>query len=185
VAAVRYIRKQKRPEGTAIWGSYETARDELGVWLFTPRGSLFRGERAGQTSYCNVGSPEGAGIPVIHLVRPGEWWIATFWAPGEAPWSLTFDLCQAPTFDGLVWSYVDLELDAWVDPETRSLQLEDEDEFAEACRAGTISSDEAARVGRAAAEVRALVTRGDLVEAGMARLTDARRQRLPPIRRLP
>lgn len=85
MAEIRYIRKKKRPDGTAVWGAYETARDELGVWLFTPRGSLFRGERRGETSYCKVGSPDGPGIPVIHLIRPGCWWIATFWAPEEAP----------------------------------------------------------------------------------------------------
>lgn len=180
-----YIRKRKRPEGIFTWGSYQTARDELGIWLFTPRGSLFRGERLGETSYCNVGSPEGAGIPVMHLVHPGAWWLATFWSRGETPWSLTFDLCRPPVFGELGWSYVDLELDIWVDSQTQSAHLEDEDEFAEAVSTGTITSDEAARVELAVTEVHALVTRAGFVETGAARLIDAQRQSLPPIRRLP
>jgi hypothetical protein len=134
-----FIRKQKRPDGSGVWGAYKTGEDAFGVWLFTPRGSLYRGEKAGSTAYCKVGSPEGPGMPVMHLVPRAAWWIATFWAPAEVPWSLTFEVSTPPRLDGAVRSYVHLQLDVWVESMTGSVQLEDEDEFLAACAVGTIS----------------------------------------------
>jgi hypothetical protein len=42
-----FIRKQKRPDSSGFWGAYKTGEDAFGVWLFTPRGSLYRGEKGG------------------------------------------------------------------------------------------------------------------------------------------
>ncbi len=182
-----FIRKQKRPDGSGFWGAYKTGEDAFGVWLFTPRGSLYRGEKGGSTAYCKVGSPEGPGIPVMHLVPRAAWWIATFWAPAEVPWSLTFDISTPPRLDGAVWSYVDLELDVWVEAMTGSVQLEDEDEFVAACADGTISPPEAEAARLAADDIGTLVRRrkGEFGRAGAARLLEAVAQGLAPITVLP
>ena len=72
------------------------------IWPLRPAGTARRRKLSG--GYAPLeGRGEGtAGIPVIHLVRPDAWWIATFWAPGETPWSLTFDLCRPPVLDVVV-----------------------------------------------------------------------------------
>jgi hypothetical protein len=59
VTEVTFIRKLKRPDGSAVWPAYHLGEDRFGTWLFTPKGSLYRGERAGAAAYCNVGSPVG------------------------------------------------------------------------------------------------------------------------------
>jgi len=182
-----FIRKQKRPDGCGFWGAYNTGEDAFGVWLFTPRGSLYRDEKAGCTAYCYVGSPERPGLPVMHLVPRAAWWVATFSAPAEVPWSLTFDIATPPHLAGSVWSYTDLELDVRVEALTGSLQLEDEDEFVAACADGTISSTEAEAARLAADDITTLVRRrkGEFGRTGAARLLDALTQGLPPITVLP
>src|SRR5215470_19204967 len=79
ITEVNFIRKLRRPDGCAVWPVYRTGEDRFGTWLFTPKGSLHRGEKAGVAAYCNVGSPVGPGVAVIHLVPRAGWWIATFW----------------------------------------------------------------------------------------------------------
>ena len=187
VPDLMFIRKQKRPDGSGFWGAYKTGEDAFGAWLFTPRGSLYRGEQAGSTAYCHVGSPAGPGIPVMHLVPRAAWWIATFWAPAEVRWSLTFDVSTPPRLDGSVWSYVDLELDVWVDAMTGSVHLDDEDEFVAACADGTISPAEARAARLAADDIRTLVRRrkGEFGRAGAARLLEGVALHLAPITILP
>ncbi len=182
-----YIRKEKRPNGSGFWGAYRTAEDEFGVWLFTPRGSLYRGECGGSVVYCNVGSPQGPGIPVIHLVPREAWWMATFWAPNEVDWSVTFDVSTPPRFDGVTWTYVDLELDVLVNRATSHIHVDDEDEFRAAVDLALISPDEAAFAKRAVDQIRELLSwpADPLGHAGDARLTDALTLGLDPIRQLP
>ena len=172
-----YIRKQKRPEGTGFWGAYPTAEDEFGLWLFTPRGSLYRGESRGTIGYCNVGSPTGPGIPVIHLVPPSAWWIATFWAPGEAMWTVTFDISTPPRLFDRVWSYDDLELDVLLHGQSGEVRID----------VGLIHEDEAAAARAAAASAVELVSdrNGVFAQAGQKRLADALDLGLEPITKLP
>jgi hypothetical protein len=44
ITEVALIRKLKRPDGSAVWPAYRTGEDRFGTWLFTPQGSLYRGE---------------------------------------------------------------------------------------------------------------------------------------------
>jgi len=177
-----FIRKQKRPDGSGFWGAYKTGEDAFGVWLFTPQGSLYRGEMAGSTAYCYVGSPQAPGIPVMHLVPRAAWWIASFGTR-----SLTFDISTPPRLDGSVWSYVDLELDVWVEALTGRVQIEDEDEYVAASADGTISPAEAKAARLAADDIATLVRRrkGEFGLTGAARLLEAVAQGLAPITVLP
>ena len=182
-----YIRKRKRPEGSGFWGAYPTADDDLGVWLFTPRGSLYRGESRGTIGSCNVGRPTGPGIPVIHLVPPSAWWIATFWAPGESNWSVTFDISTPPRLLDRVWTYDDLELDVSLHEQSGEVRTDDRDEFEDAIDACLISEDEAAAARAAAAAAVELVSERDavFVQAGQKRLAGALGLGLEPITKLP
>ena len=182
-----YIRKQKRPEGSGFWGAYPTAEDEFGLWLFTPRGSLYRGESRGTIGYCNVGSPTGPGIPVIHLVPPSAWWIATFGPPGEAKWSVTFDISTPPRLFDRVWSYDDLELDVLQHGQSGEVRIDDQDEFEHAIDVGLIHEDEAAAARAAAASAVELVSdrHGVFAQVGHRRLAGALDLGLEPITKLP
>jgi uncharacterized protein DUF402 len=187
VVAPVYIRKQKRPDGCGLWGAYPTAEDQFGLWLFTPRGSIYRGESRGTIGYCNVGSPTGPGIPVIHVVPPAAWWIATFWTPGEASWTVTFDISTPPYLSDRVWSYDDLQLDLLLDGLSGEVQTEDHDEFEEAIRVGLIHEGEAA-AARAAAEAAAeLISDRDgvFIRTGQRLLSNALGLGFEPITQLP
>jgi len=180
-----FIEKLKRPKGRGLWGAYETATDTWGRWLFTPRGSLYQGGTGADAIYCNVGSPTGPGIPVIHLVRPEAWWIATFGEPGEAEWSITFDVCTPPTFADDCWSYVDLELDVLFAPSTGEIRVDDVDEFKAACLAGCISAEEAESARSAVNQIRTLVDPAcGFLEAGLTRLAEGHALGLRPVRHL-
>lgn len=182
-----YIRKQKRPDGGGLWGAYPTAEDGFGLWLFTPRGSVYRGWSRGTVGYCNVGSPTGPGIPVIHLVPPGAWWIATFWPPGEASWLVSVDISTPSRLADRVWSYDDLELDLLLDGPSGEVRTEDQDEFEHAIRLGLIHEDEAA-AARAAAEAAAELMsdrQGVFVQTGQTLLCAALDLGLEPITELP
>lgn len=182
-----YIRKQKRPDGSGLWGAYPTAEDQFGLWLFTPRGSIYRGESRATVVHCNVGSPTGPGIPVMHIVPPGAWWIATFWAPGEAAWIVTFDISTPPRLLDRVWSYDDLELDLQLDRSSGLVRTEDQDEFEDAIRVGLIHEHEAAAARAAAEAAVELVSdrHGVFVRTGQRLLSDALDLGLEPITQLP
>jgi len=184
---VTFIRKLKRPDGSAVWPAYHLSEDRFGTWLFTPKGSLYRGERAGAAAYCNVGSPVGPGVAVMHLVPPAGWWIATFWDQAESSWSITVDICTPPQLAGSVWTYTDLELDVLAGPGTGYVQIVDEDEFAAACDGGFITPVEAVAGRQAADEVARLVRdAADLfASVGPRRLLAAMGLRLAPVRHLP
>jgi hypothetical protein len=187
VPGTYYIRKRKRPDGSGFWGAHLTGDDGFGSWLFTPRGSLYRGEAAGNVGYCSVGSPEGPGIAVIHLAPRAGWWIATFWPAGEVAWAATFDICTPPELVDDVWEYVDLELDIWVDRATREVHVQDEDEFDSAVRRGIIPTEEAAAARAEVENLCRLLSEPDvaLLASGETRLSEALGLGLQPITRLP
>jgi hypothetical protein len=187
ITEVSFIRKLKRPGGRAVWPAYRTGEDRFGTWLFTPKGSLYRGEKAGVAAYCNVGSPAGPGVAVLHLVPQAGWWIATFWDLAESRWSATVDICTPPRLAGSVWTYTDLELDILAGPGAGDVQIVDEDEFAAACDGGLITPGEAVAAREAAGQVARLVR--DAVDpfasVGPRRLRAAMGLRLAPVRHLP
>lgn len=182
-----FIRKVKRPDGNAVWPAYRTGTDRFGSWLFTPRGSIYRGEKAGVAGYCNVGSPVGPGIAVMHLVPVTGWWIATFWHRAEPRWSVTFDICTPPRLSGGVWTCTDLELDVLVGRDDGEARIVDEDEFAAACDGGVIAPAEASAARQAADQVARLVRDGaePFASAGARRLREAGRLGLAPVRHVP
>jgi hypothetical protein len=135
-----FVRKRKRPSGTGTWGAYVIGDDVHGTWLFSPKGSLFRGEKGGKlVGVVEVGQGQrDAGCDVLHLVpRGSNWWFAAW---GNFDDTLTVDICLPMTFDGTTWEYVDLEIDLWANPFTGEFGVADEDEFDEACAAGTSPS---------------------------------------------
>ena len=187
VIELLYIRKRKRAAGSGFWGAYLTAEDRFGIWLFTPRGSLYRDEGCdGNLGFFNVGSPTGSGIPVIHLLPRDEWWIATFW-PEEARWPPTFDISTPPRLDGAVWTFDDLELDILMDRQTGATHLDDMDEFDAAIAAGFISDGEAAAAQAVADAVVDLLAdpREAFATLGDRRLHEALSLELAPITDLP
>ena len=184
---VVFIRKRKRPSGSALWPTYRTGQDRFGTWLFTPQGSYFRAEKNGAVGCCNVGSPVGPGIAVMHLVPRTGWWIATFWDQDEPRWSVTVDICTPPRLSDGVLTYIDLELDILVGRGTGDAQIVDEDEFAAACDGGSIPPAEAPAARQTANEIALLAGHGapPFADTGARRLHAARELRLLPIRRLP
>lgn len=184
---VVYIRKLKRPAGSGLWPTYRTGQDRFGTWLFTPQGSRYRGEKNGTVAYCNVGSPVGPGIAVMHLVPRTGWWIATFWDEDEPRWSVTVDICTPPRLTDDVLSYTDLELDILTDRSTGDAQIVDEDEFMAACDGGFIPADEATAARQTADQIALLARHGapPFADTGARRLHAAKELGLAPIRHLP
>jgi hypothetical protein len=187
ITEVTFIRKLKRPDGSAVWPAYHMGEDRFGTWLFTPKGSLYRGERAGVAACCNVGSPVGPGVAVMHLVPRAGWWLATFWDQAESRWSVTVDICTPPRLADGVWAYTDLELDVLAGSGTGDVQIADEDEFAAACDGGFITPVEAVAARQAADQVARLVrdAAGLFASVGPRRLLVAMGLRLAPVRHLP
>jgi len=76
VTEVTFIRKLKRPDGSAVWPAYHMGEDRFGTWLFTPKGSLYRGERARGGHGAATGAsaaPPVATCPVAARVRRPGW----------------------------------------------------------------------------------------------------------------
>src|SRR4051794_36067886 len=94
------VQKLKRPSGCGMWRSYVLGSDEFGTWLHTPAGSFYRGEDGGHVGYCEVAQDgQGVGRPIVQLIQPGAWWIATWYRP-TADRSVTIDICTPAVFDG-------------------------------------------------------------------------------------
>jgi Protein of unknown function (DUF402) len=184
---VAFIRKLKRPDGSGVWPAYRTGEDRFGTWLFTPQGSLYRGEKTGVAAYCNVGSPVGPGIAVMHLIPWTGWWIATFWDRAEPRWGVTADIGTPPRLSDGMWTYTDLELDILAGRGTGEARIVDEDEFAAACDGGFVTPAEAS-AARQAADQLALLVRGGaepFASVGARRLDAAMGLGLAPVRHVP
>ena len=107
-----WIRKRKRQGGNGLWGAYEIARDEHGVWLYTPEGSRYRGTNPDQgVDECFAGQPEAPGLHVMQLVPSGDaWWIG-HWKVYRGNYTLSIDVCTPAEVICNEWTCVDLELD--------------------------------------------------------------------------
>ncbi len=75
------------------------------------------------------------------LLSPNRYWVAV-WVDDPADRRLEIDVCRPPLRESDGWSYIDLELDP-IRHEPGKIEIEDRDEFDEACRGGWISADEA------------------------------------------
>lgn len=158
---VMEIQKRKRPDGRGTWAGYVVARDEYGLWLFTPKGSRYRGESASGVGYVEVGQGDRpAGVDVLHLAPPEAWWFAA-WHVVDEP-TVTVDVCLPPTIQGRRLSYIDLEIDLWKQ-RAGDYGVADEDEFDDACAAGWIDAGERTSALDATAELKLRLATEDLV----------------------
>ena len=140
------IEKVKRPGGVYVFEAIEIGEDEFGTWLYTAAGTTWR-------------SPNQSGTVPVHFVgvfssaRPGP----IVFAEGS---HVSFDVGLPPERTDRGWRYVDLELDPIIRPDG-TVEIEDEDEFEEACRAGWIDESAALLARRVADEAVEALKRGD------------------------
>lgn len=177
------LRKVKRPEGMGRWPAYAMGEDRHGLWLYGPKGPIYRGQVGSRVSECEVGQgSRQAGQHVLHLI-PSAWWLAEWCREPQA--MICVDICTPPARVDGEWRYVDLELDP-VARADGSVEVVDEDEFAAACAAGLIPPVEEAAARAAAAQVEGQLQgrQEPFGRAGWGRLDQAVRLRLPPIRDL-
>jgi hypothetical protein len=169
------------------WRAYEFTVDEFGTWLYSPQGTLVRGEKDGEVLFNEVGrGNRDRGSHCLHLVPPpGAWWFA-IWADDGTLRSVAVDVCVPPSFDGEEWCYADLELDLYKSNEGVS-GVFDEDEFDDAVRAGLISEPERTAALAAAGELGPKITGYDPLfdDIGWKHLAAATQLSLPPLRDLP
>ncbi|MEH0985094.1 DUF402 domain-containing protein [Micromonospora sp. CPCC 205556] len=75
--------------------------------------------------------------------RPaGRPWVA-WWVDDPADRRLEIDVCLPPESTEAGWRYVDLELDPVLHERDSRVEIEDWDEYEQACRNGWMSADEA------------------------------------------
>ena len=177
------VRKIKRSDGGAgRWPAYVLGEDTFGLWLYSPRGCLYRGRTGVTLHECEVGQGNRAtGLPVMHLIPRVGWWFAAWYRNGDAP-IIGIDICTPPTLIDDEWHYTDLELDPHAFDDGR-VEIHDEDEFLAACKAGFISFTEAKEARQAADEVAQGLRdkREPFGCVGWDRLDLAVALRLPPI----
>lgn len=177
-----YLRKCKRPTASGVWSAYVLAEDPDGMWLYTPAGSLYRGTNGDSVGYCESGmDSDGAGRSTVHLIPSSGWWFATWIDGGDEP-AVAIDICTPATRVGPEWTYVDLELDPYKQPDG-TVGVDDWDEFVAACAAGVISRSEEAAARSATARLEEWLT--DRVEPfgdkGSGWLNTARGMGLVPL----
>lgn len=177
------MRKIKRPKtlGFGRHPAYELAADRFGIWLFSPKGTIYRSQIGSEVVECEVGQGSAdAGRPVIHLIPEASWWVA-WWCE----LFISVDVCVPPRRVDGEWSFTDLELDVLAFPDGR-IEVHDEDEFESACQAGFISPSEAASARAAVVEIERWLRSPiePFGRVGWSRLEDAVNLELPPIKAL-
>ena len=156
-----WVRKCKRPSAQAVWGTYEIASDEHGVWLYTPEGSRFRSTSDnGTEGECFVGQPEAPGLHVMQLVPSGDAWWFGHWKSFRGLPTMSIDVCTPAVFAGDAWTYVDLELDVYRSGDG-AIGVFDQDELEDAVAHGLISEEERRTCLDVAAELEARLRAGD------------------------
>lgn len=186
MARTVFIRKLKRPDGSGVWPAYVFDANAVGTWLFSPKGSLYRGEKSGVTGICEVGQgSRDEGLPVLHLIPAAGWWVASWAGEGTYP-QVSVDICTPPSLVGHTWTYVDLELDV-LSHQPGVVRIDDEDEFAAASQAGIITTGEATAARAATDEVARLLRCGaePFGRQGPGMLAKAITADLLPLRNLP
>jgi hypothetical protein len=123
--------KVKRPGGTFSFELSAAGADRHGTWLFGPTDALWT-------------SPHDQGVlpfDVLVLLAPDRPWV-TWWVDDPADRRVEIDVCRPPEPTDQGWRYVDLELDP-IRHEDGRVEIEDEDELAEAREQGWMSADDA------------------------------------------
>jgi len=132
--------KIKRPGGVFWYDLEQFLQDSDGTWLRGQVGSRW-------------GAPHDSGafsVPVVVLIAPGRPWVA-WWVDDPADRRLEIDACLPPRRTHAGWRYVDLELDPVLHERDSRVEIEDWDEYEQACRDGWMSPDDA-RLARFTAE---------------------------------
>lgn len=178
---IAIIRKIKRPEGMIRWPTYVIAEDTHGLWLFSPKGTICRGQTRSETIENEVGRgnrPEA--VPVMHLIPREGWWMAAWCSLG-----LNVEICTPPALIDNEWQFVDLELDPRMLPDGR-IEIEDEDEFEAARLDGQIPEEEATEARKASDHVTRAMRNSiePFGQVGWTRLEEAINLALEPIRDL-
>lgn len=186
------VHKVKLTGATGRHAAYALGTDVHGSWLFSPAGSLFRGEIDGQVGWCDAAQdPAGRGRPLLQLMPTARWWVAC-WVATHDGVLVTADISTPAARVESGWRFVDLELDPFRHPDGR-LGVEDEDEFAAACVAGQIDADSEAGARREVVDLMAALDRriepygrvgeeklAQAVALGLPPLTDRHRLSEPP-----
>jgi hypothetical protein len=126
------VRKVKRPGGDFTFTVQPLGEDEHGSWVYGPIGSPWS-------------APHDSGtLPVdaIALFDPGHWFV-TWWVDRPGDRRVEIDISLPPERTAAGWTYVDLELDP-IRHEDGTVEVEDHDEYDDACRNGWITPEHAA-----------------------------------------
>jgi uncharacterized protein DUF402 len=160
-----------------LWGAYVLESDAVGAWLFTPAGSRYRAEQAGQVIYDDT--PDQS---TLHLSPHRDWWFARCDDRGV----LYVDAARPTDVVRDEWRYDDLYLDLHKVGQA-SVTLDDEDEFLEAAALELMTAGEQLRA-RTAMEVCEAAINGSVSpfdEAPWERLSEAMALSLSPLSDLP
>jgi hypothetical protein len=139
--------KIKRPGGVFWFDLRHVLGDSDGTWLRGSVGSSW-------------GAPHDSGtlaVPVVVLLAPGRPWVA-WWVGDPADRRLEIDVCLPPQGTEAGWRYIDLELDPVLHERNSRVEIEDWDEYEQACRNGWMSADDA-KLAKSTAEDRAAALR--------------------------
>ena len=126
------VRKVKRPGGDFTFTVQPLVEDEHGQWVYGPIGSPWT-------------APHDSGtlpVDVIALFDPDHWFV-TWWVDRPGDRRVEIDISLPPERTTAGWTYVDLELDP-IRHEDGTVEVEDHDEYEDACRNGWISPEHAA-----------------------------------------
>lgn len=124
--------KVKRPAGVFEFDAQLVEEDAFGLWVSYPMGSAWR-------------APHDAGVmpsDAVLLLNTGEPFV-TWWIDDPCDRRIEIDVCLPPTATDVGWSFIDLELDPVRHENTGDVEVEDRDEFEEACESGWITLEEA------------------------------------------
>ncbi|MEV0425105.1 DUF402 domain-containing protein [Micromonospora sp. NPDC050495] len=135
--------KIKRPGGVFWFDLKPVRQDGDGTWLRGPAGSAW-------------GAPHDSGalaVPVVVLLAANRPWVA-WWVGEPADRRLEIDVCLPPERTEGGWRYIDLELDPVLHERDSRVEIEDWDEYEQACRDGWMSAEDA-KLARSTAEDRA------------------------------
>jgi hypothetical protein len=126
------LEKIKRPGGLFWYDLQPVEQDSDGTWLRGPVGSPW-------------GAPHERGslpVPVVVLLAVDRPWVA-WWVDDPADRRLEIDVCLPPQATAAGWRYVDLELDPVLHEPGGRVEIEDWDEYEQACRDGSMNASDA------------------------------------------
>lgn len=139
--------KVKRPAGIFTFDMQLATEDAAGTWLYYPTGSSWSAPH-------DTGTMPFDALLLLAADRP----FVTWWVDDPSDRRIEIDICLPPTETDTGWSFIDLELDPVRHEHTGVVEVEDLDEFDDACRRTWISNAEAAMARATAAEMAAALS---------------------------